>query len=78
MLRRHSTDPEARKRGTVGNQRSLDASFDSTHHNRLYLFRDTRDSKSGSVSIKTIFCIKKSITMTNLLLNDEQKFHSQI
>lgn len=49
LFRRHSTDPESRRRGTVGAQRSLDGSLDLSHHNHLYLFRDTRDSRSGSI-----------------------------
>ncbi|XP_053206280.1 5'-AMP-activated protein kinase subunit gamma-1-like isoform X2 [Panonychus citri] len=49
LFRRHSTEPERRRRGSVGAQRSLDGSLDLSHHNHLYLFRDTRDSRSGSI-----------------------------
>ncbi|RWS03019.1 AMP-activated protein kinase subunit gamma-2-like protein, partial [Dinothrombium tinctorium] len=47
LLRRHSVDPEARRRGNASNQRSLDGC--EATHNHLYLFRDSRESRSGSV-----------------------------
>lgn len=49
MFRRHSTDRESRKRMPVATQRSYSGSLDSAHHNHLYLYRDFRDYRSGSL-----------------------------
>ncbi|RWS28771.1 5'-AMP-activated protein kinase subunit gamma-2-like protein, partial [Leptotrombidium deliense] len=46
LLRRHSMDPEARKRANVANQRSVDG-LDAIPNN-VYFSRDSSNSRSGS------------------------------